>query len=113
MKNALIIFLLVLATVSQPLLAVPAACQMPGKCATVSCAACCAQNPCCAASDRQQSSPLSALAASTGAFLPALIWQPLAVPTPTVRPIEFPQFTRTLRDAHAPPPLALNCIQLI
>ena len=112
-RNALVILLLMVATASQPLLAIPASCQMPGKCPAVSCARCCAENPCCATSDRQQSSPLSALAASTGAFQPAVIWQALVVPLPTVRHIEFPQFTRTLGDAHAPPPLALNCIQLI
>jgi len=111
-KNALVILLLMVATVSQPLLAIPASCQMPGKCPAVSCAGCCAENTCCAPADQQQSSPLSAVSAST-AFLPAVIWQPVAVPMPTVRQIQFPQFTRALGVAHAPPPLALNCIQLI
>ncbi len=112
-KKALVILLLMVATVSQPALAIPASCQMPGKCPAVTCAGCCAENPCCAPSDQQQSSPLSAVAASAADFLPAVIWQPVAVPMPIVRHIHFPQFTRTLGDAHAPPALALNCIQLI
>ena len=112
-KKAFVILLLMVATLSQPVLAIPASCQMPGKCPAVTCAGCCAENPCCAASDRQQSSPVNALSAATVPFLAAVIFEAVAVPLPTVRHIEFPQFTRTLGDAHAPPPLALNCIQLI
>ncbi len=112
-KKALVALLLMVATVSQPHLAIPASCQMPGKCPGVTCAGCCAENPCCAPADQQQSSPLTAVAKSAADFLPAITWQPIEVPMPVVQHLQFPQFTRTLGDAHAPPPLAANCIQLI
>ena len=112
-KNALVILLLMVATVSQPLLAIPASCQMPGQCPAVTCAGCCAENPCCASSDQRQSSPLAAVAKFTADFLPALTWHPVEAPMPVVQQTQFPQFTRAFGDAHAPPPLALNCIHLI
>ena len=112
-KKALVILLLAIATASQPLLAIPAACQMPGKCPAVTCAGCCAVNPCCPPSDQMQSSPVNAVTASTAGFLSAVILQPLAIPLPTVREIEFSKFARAFSHAHAPPPLALNCIRLI
>lgn len=112
-KNALVILLLTVATASQPLLAIPASCQMPGKCPATTCAGCCAVNPCCAPSDQMQSSPLAAVAASTANFLSAVILQPMAIPLPTVREIEFSKLALAFSHAHAPPPLALNCIQLI
>jgi hypothetical protein len=112
-KNALVILLLMVATASQPLLAIPASCQMPGKCPAASCAACCAVNRCCAPSDQMQSSPLNATAPSSAAFLAAVILQPLALPLPAVCEVEFSKFALTSSHAHAPPPLALNCIQLI
>lgn len=112
-KKILVIWLLAIATVSQPLMAIPAACQMPGKRAAITCAGCCAENPCCAPADRQQSSPLAAVTKSIAEFLPVATWQPVEVPMPIVRQIEFSKFARAFNHAHAPPPLALNCIQLI
>jgi len=112
-KKALVILLLAIATVSQPLMAIPAACQMPGKSPAATCAGCCAVNPCCAPSDQMQSSPLSAVAAANAGFLSAIILQPLALPLPKVRSIEFSKFALAFNHAHAPPPRALNCIQLI
>ena len=112
-KKALVILLLAIATVSQPLLAIPAVCQMPGKCPAATCAGCCAVDPCCAPSDQMQSSPVNAVAASTAGFLAAVILPPLALPLPAVWRIEFSKFAQTSNHAHAPPPLALNCIQLI
>ena len=112
-KNALVILLLMVATAAQPLLAIPASCQMPGKCPTVSCAQCCAVNPCCAPSDQQQSSPLAAVVKSTGDFVPAIMAPPVAAPLPVLRHIQYPKIARLFADAHAPSPLALNCIQLI
>jgi len=69
-------------------------------------------NPCCAPSDQQQSSPLSAVVKS-GDFVPAIMALPVAVPLPVVRHIQYPRFARLFAEAHAPSPLALNCIQLI
>jgi len=112
-KALLLISLVIVAVAAQPLLAIPALCQMPGKCASVSCAACCAVNPCCAPSDQQQSSPLNAVLEATASFLPAITSQRVSVPMPTVQQIDFPKFARASSHAHAPPPLALNCIQLI
>ena len=112
-KNALVILLLTVATASQPLLAIPASCQMPGKCPAMKCAGCCAVNPCCAPSDQMQSSPVNAVTASTAAFLSAVILQPLTFPLPTVRRIEFSKFALAFNHAHSPPPLAASCIQLI
>jgi hypothetical protein len=112
-KNALVILLLMVATVSQPLLAIPATCQMPGKCPAVTCAGCCAVNPCCAPSDQMQSSPLSAVTAANAGFLAAIILQPLELPLPTARRIEFSKFALAFNHAHSPPPLAASCIRLI
>ena len=113
MKSVLMVFLLIATVATQPLLAIPASCQMPGKCPTASCAKCCAVTPCCAPSDQQQSSPLTAVVKSTGDFVPAIMAQPVAVPLPVVRHIQYPKIARLFADAHAPSPLALNCIQLI
>jgi hypothetical protein len=112
-KNALVILLLTVATASQPLLAIPASCQMPGKCPAMTCAACCAVNPCCPPSDQMQSSPVNAVAASTAGLLSAVILEPLALPLPTIRPIEFSKDALAFNHAHSPPPLAANCIRLI
>jgi hypothetical protein len=60
-----------------------------------------------------QSSPVNAVTASTAGFLSAVILPPLALPLPTVQRIEFSKFALAFNHAHAPPPRALNCIQLI
>jgi len=86
---------------------------MQGERQAMSCAGCCAVKVCCAASERQESSPLSAVVKLTGDFVPAITWQSVAVPLPLVRQIQYPRFARLSADAHAPSPLALNCIQLI
>ena len=113
MKSALITFLLMVPTATQPLLAIPASCQMQGERQAMSCAGCCAAKACCAPSERQESSSLAAIVKSTGEFVPAISIQPVAVPLPIVREVKHPKFARLFPDAHAPPPLALNCIQLI
>ncbi|HSH37410.1 MAG TPA: hypothetical protein VK993_01380 [Chthoniobacterales bacterium] len=113
MKSALMTFLLMLATATQPLLAIPASCQMQGQQQAMNCSGCCAVKACCAPSDRAESSPLAAILKSNGQFVPAVMLQPVAVPLPIVREVECPKFARLFPDAHAPPPLALNCIQLI
>lgn len=113
MRGIFVTLLLILATAAQPLLAIPAACQMPGSCPKMTCAGCCAENPCCAVSDRQQSSPVKAVTQVTAALLPAIVPQAVTVPLPAVREIEFAKYSRGFSHAHAPPPLALNCIQLI
>jgi hypothetical protein len=60
-----------------------------------------------------QSTPVNAVAASAASLLAAVILQPLTLPLPTVRPIEFSKFALAFNHVHAPPPRALNCIQLI
>jgi hypothetical protein len=112
-KNALVILLLMVATGVQPMLAIPASCQMQGERQAMSCAGCCAVQACCAPSERQESSPLAAVLKSNGDFVPAITWQPVAVPLPVVRHIQYPTIARLFAVAHAPSPLALNCIQLI
>ena len=113
MKSLLVTLLLMLATATQPLLAIPASCQMQGERQAMSCSGCCAVQACCAPSERQESSPLSAVVKLTGDFVPAIIWQSVAVPLPVVRHIQYTKIARLFADAHAPSPLALNCIQLI
>ncbi len=108
-----VLLLAILAMAAQPLLAVPASCQMQGERQAMSCAGCCAVKACCASSEREESSPLAAVVKSSGDLLPAITWQSVAVPLPLVRHIQYPKIARLFADAHAPSPLALNCIQLI
>jgi hypothetical protein len=113
MKTALVTFMLMLATATQPMLAIPASCFMGGERQKMTCSSCCAVNPCCSPSDQQQSSPVAAVIKSTADFLATIAWQPVTAPLPIVRHGEFSKFARAFSHAHAPPPLALNCIQLI
>ncbi len=108
-----VLLLAILAMAAQPLLAVPASCQMQGERQAMSCAGCCAVKACCASSEREESSPLAAVVKSPGDLLPAITWQSVAVPLPLVQHIQYPKIARLFADAHAPSPLALNCIQLI
>jgi hypothetical protein len=113
MKSALVTLVLMLATATQPMLAIPASCFMGGERQKMTCSSCCAVNPCCSPSDQQQSSPLVAVVKSTADFLATITWQAMTVPLPIVRQSEFSKFARALGNAHAPSPLALSCIQLI
>lgn len=115
MKSALgMLLLLIMATVSQPLLAIPAPCQSgmaewKGK----PCAACCAEMPCCAPSKQLDSSRVNAVVnPNADAFAPMLVANiTSAAPMPSVS--ECQSSIADLRQEHAPPPRALNCIQLI
>ena len=113
MKSALVTLVLMLATATQPLLAIPASCFMGGERQKMTCSSCCAVNPCCSPSDQQQSSPVVAVLKSTADFLAAITLQPVTAPLPIVRHSEFSKSAGAFSHAHAPPPLALNCIQLI
>jgi hypothetical protein len=113
MKSALVTLVLMLATATQPMLAIPASCSMGGERQKMTCSRCCAVNPCCSPADQQQSSPVAAVIKSTAHFLAAITWQPVTVPQPIVRQSESSKFARAFGIAHAPSPLALNCIQLI
>ena len=113
MKAVLITLLLVVATVSQPLLAAPAACRTPAHEKAVACASCCGANSCCAVSERKDSAPETA-----EATLPANLL--MALPSPAIvllAPIDlfdgFRSFRCSPHGTHALPPLALSCIQLI
>ena len=112
MKSILVTLMLLLATATQPLLAIPASCQMQGERQAMSCSGCCAVQACCAPSERQESSPLAAVVKS-GDFVPAIMAPPVALPLPVVQHIQYPTIARLFAEAHAPSPLALNCIQLI
>jgi len=112
-KAALAVLMLaIFAMATQPLLAVPASCQMQGERQAMSCAGCCAVKACCAPSERQESSPLAAVVKS-GDFVPVIMAPSVAVPLPVLRHIQYPKIARLFAEAHAPSPLALNCIQLI
>ena len=113
MKAALITLLLIVTTVTQPLLAAPAACRMPSPHKAVACASCCAAMPCCIVSERENATPVSAEATFPADPLGALPAQPLALLAMLDQPRDDRSFLPLSRVAHSPPPLALSCIQLI
>lgn len=113
MRGALVTLLLIIATATQPLLAIPASCMMGGERQKMTCASCCRANPCCSVSDQQQSMPLAAVHNPAADFVAGVPLRPIAVPVPLVRPVQYRSFTQFDGRAHAPLPLALNCIQLI
>ena len=105
--------LLIIATAMQPLLAIPASCAMGAQQQRMTCASCCAMNPCCAVSDQQQSTPLAAVQTSAAEVLAVVPLEPVCIEAPVVRVNRY-RFSTSLRGAgHSPPPLLLNCIQLI
>lgn len=113
MRAVLVTLLLIIATATQPLLAIPASCMMGGENQKVTCASCCAAKSCCAVSEQQKSTPLAAVQNHAADFVATVPLLPAALPVPLVRPIPYRNFVRFEGHAHAPPPLALNCIQLI
>lgn len=113
MKGTLITLLLIIATATQPLLAIPALCMMGAEREKMTCASCCAAKSCCPVSDQQQSTPLVAVPNPAANFVATVPLPPVAVPAPLVQPVQYRSFAQFDRNAHAPAPLALNCIQLI
>jgi hypothetical protein len=112
-KGALVTFLVVTATATQPLLAAPAACNMDAGRTHVSCAPCCAAKSCCRVTEQKDAAPLAT---------EATFWTgPLAAfPTPSIAIDALPDpfrdaraVLRINRVAHSPPPLAVSCIFLI
>ena len=113
MKSALVMLLLIIATATQPLLAVPASCTMGGERQKMTCASCCAANPCCAVVDRQQSTPLPAVQTASADVLAVFPLEPIRIEAPFIRQIRYSSSTFLQGVGHSPPPLVLNCIQLI
>lgn len=113
MRGALVTLLLIVATAMQPLLAIPAACTMGGERQKMNCTSCCAVQACCAVANQQPSTPLAAVHNSAAEFVATVPLWPLAIPVPFVRPVQYRSLAEFDGLAHAPPPLALNCIQLI
>jgi len=105
--------LLIIATATQPLLAIPAFCTMGGERQKMTCARCCAVNPCCAVADQQQSTPLAAVQTSSADVLAMVSLEPARIEAPFVRGIRYRSSTSLKGAGHSPPPLVLNCIQLI
>ena len=105
--------LLIIATATQPLLAIPASCTMGGERQKMTCASCCAANPCCAVTDQQQSTPLAAVQPSSADVLALVPLERVRIEAPFVREIRYRSCTLLNGAGHSPPPLVLNCIQLI
>jgi len=111
LKFVAAILLFALAGVTQPAAAQPEKCGLPA----VACAACCAVDPCCTLSSSDQTAPQSH-AISVSPEHPVL--SRFVHATAIVRGVR-PSGSRAtaLRQAgdirHSPPPLALNCVQLI
>ena len=113
MRSAGITLLLMIVTITQPLLAIPAPCTMQGERKAVVCAACCAVKPCCAPSKQAESSPIAAVVNPAADFASLIPLQPVGLAIPLAQATEHPIFARVSREAHSPSPLLLHCIQLI
>ena len=115
MKGALgMLLLLITTTVSQPLLAIPAPCQSGmAEWKTKPCAACCAEMPCCAPSKQLDSSRVNAVGNPNADTLTPLLVAQIAISAPLPPLSKDVAHGADLRQEHAPPPRALNCIQLI
>jgi len=111
-KSGLVILLQAIAITTQPLLAIPAACQMSGGCETKACAACCAENPCCAPSQRDDATPVSAVCSLASVLIPTALPAAVTVPVLPARSFEFAA-AGWEKVGHVPHPRALSCIQLI
>src|ERR1051326_6339207 len=99
---AFVTLLVVAATVTQPLLAVPASCMMPGQDKAMACASCCAVEACCTSLERKDSAPVVADATLSGGFLVALPLQSTALPAPPDHLGGYRNFPRAGRIAHMP-----------
>ena len=113
MRSAGITLLLMIVTITQPLLAIPAPCTMQGERKAVMCAACCAVKPCCASSKQAESSPVAAAVNLASDFASLIPLQPIGLSVAVEQATEHPIFARVSREAHSPSPLLLHCIQLI
>jgi hypothetical protein len=112
--KAVVLVLLLAATLTQPVLAVPAACAMPGV-QKMTCAGCCASSRCCAMNQRQQPQPVAAIANAVTNH--QLLFTAASSPVAIVRDVsprpEWIRFEHSAGISHSPAPLALSCIQLI
>ncbi|MEP6810775.1 MAG: hypothetical protein ABI992_11070 [Chthoniobacterales bacterium] len=113
MKHAFVTLLLMLATATQPLLATPVSCSMPAAAQAVACPGCCAKMACCVRTGRAPSEPIVAVVTFNANMLPVVISTSVTTPPLAARALPRWDSARNFLRAHAPPPLAQNCIQLI
>lgn len=113
--KAVILVLLLAATLLQPSLALPATCTLPGQNRVVTCAGCCVSGPCCSVRDQSSAVRLAAVANSVAAdqSVAATASFSIAISSELSPPVGRVSLTSHGSVSHAPPPRALSCIRLI